>query len=119
MASISKGIPSQTNFIGGSYDDAQWVILALWKIADYKSARGLSASAYLVRYTLELLRHQSLTYDSCRVRTAQQLFTILSQANGTLGRACCSRRKFCALADINHHSCGGGGTRNIAVLRTI
>jgi len=35
-----------TSFIGGSYDDAQWVILALWKIADYKGARGENNSAY-------------------------------------------------------------------------
>ncbi|KAJ7783162.1 glycoside hydrolase family 76 protein [Mycena metata] len=28
-------------------DDALWVVLALWKIADYKIARGLSATPYL------------------------------------------------------------------------
>ncbi|KAF7979100.1 hypothetical protein HWV62_43624 [Athelia sp. TMB] len=83
-AALNSGT-NWSNFIGGSYDDAQWVILALWKIADYKSARGLSASAYLVKYTLEILRHQFLTYDSYHIRTAQRLFTILSQANGTLG----------------------------------
>ncbi|KAG1870199.1 glycoside hydrolase family 76 protein, partial [Suillus subalutaceus] len=36
-----------TNFLGGSNDDAQWIILALWKIADYKSARGQDSSAYM------------------------------------------------------------------------
>ncbi|KAG0704538.1 hypothetical protein DFH29DRAFT_374721 [Suillus ampliporus] len=36
-----------TKFLGGSNDDAQWIILALWKIADYKSARGQDSSAYL------------------------------------------------------------------------
>ncbi|KDR66517.1 hypothetical protein GALMADRAFT_80600 [Galerina marginata CBS 339.88] len=41
---------SNTNWnsvLGGSNDDAQWLILALWKIADYKAARGLSNSAYI------------------------------------------------------------------------
>jgi predicted alpha-1,6-mannanase (GH76 family) len=33
--------------LGGSNDDAQWVVLALWKIADYKAARGLSNTAYI------------------------------------------------------------------------
>lgn len=27
----------------------QWVILALWKISDYKASRGLDCSAYMVR----------------------------------------------------------------------
>ncbi|EGO00273.1 glycoside hydrolase family 76 protein [Serpula lacrymans var. lacrymans S7.3] len=35
------------SFLGGSYDDSQWVILAFWKIADYKAARGQDNSAYL------------------------------------------------------------------------
>ncbi|KAL0956602.1 hypothetical protein HGRIS_002739 [Hohenbuehelia grisea] len=35
------------SFLGGSNDDAQWHILALWKIADYKGARGLDNSAYI------------------------------------------------------------------------
>ncbi|KAH7923716.1 glycoside hydrolase family 76 protein [Leucogyrophana mollusca] len=35
------------SFLGGSNDDSQWVILALWKIADYKAARGLDNSAYM------------------------------------------------------------------------
>ncbi|KAG1766937.1 glycoside hydrolase family 76 protein [Suillus occidentalis] len=34
-------------FLGGSNDDAQWIILALWKIADYKSARRQDNSAYI------------------------------------------------------------------------
>ncbi|OJA14026.1 hypothetical protein AZE42_07405 [Rhizopogon vesiculosus] len=34
-------------FLNGSYDDAQWVILALWKIADYKTARSRDGSAYI------------------------------------------------------------------------
>ncbi|KAG2132645.1 glycoside hydrolase family 76 protein [Suillus cothurnatus] len=34
-------------FLGGSNDDAQWIILVLWKIADYKSARGQDSSAYM------------------------------------------------------------------------
>ncbi|KAH7914139.1 glycoside hydrolase family 76 protein [Hygrophoropsis aurantiaca] len=36
-----------SSFLGGSNDDAQWLILSLWKIADYKAARGLDNSAYL------------------------------------------------------------------------
>jgi len=35
------------SLLGGSNDDAGWVVLALWKIADYKASRGLSNSAYL------------------------------------------------------------------------
>jgi len=35
------------SILGGSNDDAGWVVMALWKIADYKSARGLDATAYL------------------------------------------------------------------------
>lgn len=41
-------------FLGGSNDDAQWIILALWKIADYKSARGQDGSAYIVDFPLFL-----------------------------------------------------------------
>ncbi|KAJ6625661.1 glycoside hydrolase family 76 protein [Mycena sp. CBHHK59/15] len=37
------------SILAGSNDDAGWVILALWKIADYKMARGLDSSAYLAR----------------------------------------------------------------------
>ncbi|KAF8893379.1 glycoside hydrolase family 76 protein [Infundibulicybe gibba] len=33
--------------LNGSNDDAGWIVLALWKIADYKGARGLSNAAYL------------------------------------------------------------------------
>ncbi|KAJ7096339.1 glycoside hydrolase family 76 protein [Mycena epipterygia] len=35
------------SIIAGSNDDAGWIVLALWKIADYKIARGLDATAYL------------------------------------------------------------------------
>ncbi|KAF5393534.1 hypothetical protein D9757_000558 [Collybiopsis confluens] len=35
------------SIINGANDDAGWIVLALWKIADYKSARGQSATAYL------------------------------------------------------------------------
>ncbi|KAF8893377.1 hypothetical protein BD779DRAFT_1467740 [Infundibulicybe gibba] len=41
---------SATNWqaiLNGSNDDAGWIVLALWKIADYKGARGLSNTAYL------------------------------------------------------------------------
>ncbi|KAJ7480077.1 glycoside hydrolase family 76 protein [Mycena galericulata] len=41
------GISLWSSILGGSYDDASWIILALWKIADYKAARGLDNSAYL------------------------------------------------------------------------
>ncbi|KAJ7901812.1 glycoside hydrolase family 76 protein [Mycena olivaceomarginata] len=33
--------------LGGSNDDAGWIVMALWKIADYKIARGLNATPYL------------------------------------------------------------------------
>jgi len=32
--------------LNGSNDDAQWIILALWKIADYKGSQGQDGSAY-------------------------------------------------------------------------
>ncbi|KAF8161061.1 glycoside hydrolase family 76 protein [Crassisporium funariophilum] len=35
------------NILGGSNDDAGWIVLALWKIADYKANRGLANAAYL------------------------------------------------------------------------
>lgn len=46
------GIAARSNtdwpsYLAGSFDDAQWVILALWKIADYKQAHGQDASPYL------------------------------------------------------------------------
>ncbi|KAJ6519253.1 glycoside hydrolase family 76 protein [Mycena sanguinolenta] len=41
------GISLWSDIVDGSYDDASWIILALWKIADYKTARGLDSSAYL------------------------------------------------------------------------
>ncbi|KAH7888838.1 glycoside hydrolase family 76 protein [Phlebopus sp. FC_14] len=44
-AALNPGTDWNT-FLGGSNDDAQWIILALWKIADYKAARGLDSSAY-------------------------------------------------------------------------
>lgn len=44
-AALNSGT-NWNSFIGGSFDDAQWVILALWKIADYKSARGLDGGPF-------------------------------------------------------------------------
>ncbi|RDB16952.1 Mannan endo-1,6-alpha-mannosidase DFG5 [Hypsizygus marmoreus] len=41
---------SNTNWqsiLAGSNDDAGWIVLALWKISDYKASRGLSNDAYL------------------------------------------------------------------------
>jgi len=35
------------SILGGSNDDAGWIVLALWKIADYKGSRGQDNSAYL------------------------------------------------------------------------
>ncbi|KAJ7037474.1 glycoside hydrolase family 76 protein [Mycena alexandri] len=34
------GISLWSTILDGSYDDASWIIMALWKIADYKTARG-------------------------------------------------------------------------------
>ncbi|KAJ7084371.1 glycoside hydrolase family 76 protein [Mycena belliarum] len=42
-----SGTDHWKSILGGSNDDAGWIVLALWKIADYKMARGLSATAYL------------------------------------------------------------------------
>ncbi|KAG5731457.1 Mannan endo-1,6-alpha-mannosidase DCW1 [Termitomyces sp. T112] len=33
--------------LAGSNDDAGWIVLALWKIADYKNSRGQDSSAYV------------------------------------------------------------------------
>ncbi|KAJ7066360.1 glycoside hydrolase family 76 protein [Mycena amicta] len=41
------GISLWSSIVSGSWDDSQWIILALWKIADYKAARGQDNSAYL------------------------------------------------------------------------
>ncbi|KAF9478615.1 glycoside hydrolase family 76 protein [Pholiota conissans] len=35
------------SLLGGSNDDAGWVVLSLWKMADYKANRGLDNSAFL------------------------------------------------------------------------
>ncbi|TFY60411.1 hypothetical protein EVG20_g7426 [Dentipellis fragilis] len=35
------------DILAGSNDDAQWVILALWKIADYRAAHGQSITAFM------------------------------------------------------------------------
>ncbi|TFK66836.1 hypothetical protein BDN72DRAFT_961438 [Pluteus cervinus] len=35
------------NVVAGSNDDAGWIVLALWKIADYKGARGGNPQPYL------------------------------------------------------------------------
>ncbi|KAH8924397.1 glycoside hydrolase family 76 protein [Atractiella rhizophila] len=35
------------SYIAGSYDDAQWFIMAFWKVADYKSSRGQDASRWI------------------------------------------------------------------------
>ncbi|KAJ7837127.1 Six-hairpin glycosidase-like protein [Mycena leptocephala] len=46
--SAQDSSPAHWNSIlDGSNDDAGWIVLALWKIADYKRARGLDASTYL------------------------------------------------------------------------
>jgi hypothetical protein len=44
---------SATNWntiLAGSNDDAQWIILALWKIADYNGAHGKNTAPYMVKY---------------------------------------------------------------------
>ncbi|KAJ7226092.1 glycoside hydrolase family 76 protein [Mycena pura] len=41
------GVSPWPDIVTGSWDDSQWMILALWKIADYKLARGLDNSAYI------------------------------------------------------------------------
>ncbi|KAI0065524.1 glycoside hydrolase family 76 protein [Artomyces pyxidatus] len=33
--------------LGGSNDDAQWIILALWKVADYKASQSLSNTPFM------------------------------------------------------------------------
>ncbi|KAF9531603.1 glycoside hydrolase family 76 protein [Crepidotus variabilis] len=52
--------------LNGSNDDAGWIILALWKVADYKSSRGQDNSAYM--------------------RAAQSIYDIIkNQWDGTCG----------------------------------
>ncbi|KAJ7462290.1 glycoside hydrolase family 76 protein [Mycena galericulata] len=47
-AALANSNTAQWNsIINGANDDAGWIILALWKIADYKIARGLTATPYL------------------------------------------------------------------------
>ncbi|EIW75981.1 glycoside hydrolase family 76 protein [Coniophora puteana RWD-64-598 SS2] len=36
-----------TELLGGSYDDAQWAILSLWRMADYESGHGQDNTPYL------------------------------------------------------------------------
>ncbi|KAL0581316.1 hypothetical protein V5O48_000692 [Marasmius crinis-equi] len=45
-AANNAGTNWQT-FLGGSNDDAGWIVLALWKMADYKANRGQSNTAFL------------------------------------------------------------------------
>jgi hypothetical protein len=40
------------NVLAGSNDDAQWIILALWKMADYNGAHGKATAPYYVRRNL-------------------------------------------------------------------
>ncbi|KAF7315755.1 Six-hairpin glycosidase [Mycena indigotica] len=42
----ATGVSPWAGIVEGSWDDSQWMIMALWKVADYKRARGLDASAY-------------------------------------------------------------------------
>jgi len=47
---IGRAALSNANWpaiLGGSNDDAGWIVLALWKIADYKGARGQDTTPYL------------------------------------------------------------------------
>ncbi|KAF8556147.1 glycoside hydrolase family 76 protein [Imleria badia] len=48
LAALFDATPAEWEFFfGGSYDDAQWVMLALWKISDYKASRGKDYSQYM------------------------------------------------------------------------
>ena len=58
----------------------QWIVLALWKVSDYKNKKGQDASKYLVKIDVLVIdrRHSQVT---CRI--AQKSFTISSPQNGT------------------------------------
>ncbi|EPQ57053.1 Six-hairpin glycosidase [Gloeophyllum trabeum ATCC 11539] len=45
-AALNSGT-NWNDLLNGSNDDAQWIILALWKVADYKAAKGQDGSAYV------------------------------------------------------------------------
>jgi hypothetical protein len=77
QSTIGRAALSNANWqsiLNGSNDDAgvshqkfpfatnadhihQWIVLALWKIGDYKSARGQDASPYNVRFLIYNARH--------------------------------------------------------------
>jgi len=46
-ATLTLGLTPWDLFFGGSYDDAQWVILAYYKIADYENAHGGDAGPFM------------------------------------------------------------------------
>jgi hypothetical protein len=48
----------------GAYDDAQWLILSLWKMADYKNAHGEDATPFMVSHS-RCLRYEMLWLTGC------------------------------------------------------
>ena len=58
----------------------QWIVLALWKVSDYKGKNGQDASKYLVKIDVLAIdwRDPQVT---CRI--VQESFTISSPQNGT------------------------------------
>ncbi|KAF7309996.1 Six-hairpin glycosidase [Mycena indigotica] len=43
----NAGINQWASYVDGSWDDSLWIVLALWKIADYKAARGRDNAAFI------------------------------------------------------------------------
>ncbi|KAL1704123.1 glycoside hydrolase family 76 protein [Schizophyllum commune] len=47
--------------LNGSNDDAAWIVLALWKVSDYKNKNGQDASKYLVK--IDFPNSAKIIYD--------------------------------------------------------
>ncbi|CAK5265762.1 unnamed protein product [Mycena citricolor] len=73
----------------GANDDALWIVLSLWKMADYKVARGIDATAYwsggaphtITRMVQLKLTDEQLTNKSAAI--TNQLF-LLTSAEGAI-----------------------------------
>jgi predicted alpha-1,6-mannanase (GH76 family) len=52
--------------LDGSYDDAQWLILAYWKVADYKNARKESSGDDYMQAALAIYELVASQWDTSR-----------------------------------------------------
>ncbi|CAA7263178.1 unnamed protein product [Cyclocybe aegerita] len=72
------------NILAGSNDDAGWIVLTLWKIANYKGSRGLSTMAYLAS---QARLHQTTIDLRCQFQnSAKKIYDIIAgQWDSTCG----------------------------------